>query len=100
MTAVDVEVESIEHLDFEQGCEMRVQQMIRVLGVWVCGPVSRPCGRPAVGIIRCRSCKVFGLTCEPHRAEALAPRQMVCTSCGAEGPGPEIYAFEPLRVSS
>lgn len=101
MTAVHVEVESIEHLDFATPCEIRIQNVVVIFGFPVlAGPREEPCEHPAVGVLRCQGCGVFQVACERHRDWVLAHRHVQCQSCGWEGAGLTVYAFEPLKVSS
>lgn len=100
MTAVDVDVQSIEHLDFDQACQIRVQPKASLGPVEVRGKISGPCGEPAVGVLRCRGCADPALVCGPHRALIFEGPNVTCMSCARSGLGVEVFSFEPLRVNS
>ncbi len=101
MTGVDVEVESIEHLDFATPCEMRMQVVYVLFGVpWAKDPREEPCPIPAAGVLRCQGCGVCKLACTRHRDYVLTHPNVVCGGCGREGSGLTVWAFEPLKVSS
>ena len=103
MTAVDVDLdlESIEHLDFDLQCELRLAQVIHLLGfVIVQGHATKRCEEPAVGMIRCRGCAASGWCCETHRAQLTGLATAICSTCRRVGRGVDVYEFEPLRVTS
>ncbi len=103
MTAVDVDldVESIEHLDFEQQCEVRFMPVLQMFGslIVLCSMAKR-CEEPAVGIIRCNGCGHSGLCCQKHRVSMMGGVHTMCSVCRREGAGVDVYSFEPLRVTS
>lgn len=100
MTAVDVELESIEHLDFATPCEIRVQTVLQLFGFAFPGPLEAPCEHPAIGVLRCQGCAAFQVCCERHRDYVLTHPHVGCHRCDREGAGLTVYAFEPLKVSS
>jgi len=100
VTAVDVDVESIEHLDFTQACEIRIVRQVVFLGIVVPVGIDDECQQPAVGIFQCKGCADAALTCEEHRQAVLARPHVWCSACGRHGAPGYVYAFEPLRVTS
>ena len=101
MNLVDVDVESIEHLDFATPCSMRMQVFVIFFGLPISqGPREEPCPNPAVGVLRCQGCGRVKVACERHRDYVLTHPNVACGVCGREGPGLMVYAFELLRVSS
>lgn len=100
MTAVGVDVESIEHLDFATPCTMRMQTLVLFFGIPIqSGPREEPCPNPAVGVLRCQGCGRVKVACERHRDYVLTHPSIACV-CGRQGPGLMVYAFELLRVNS
>ena len=102
VSAVDVEerVESVEHLDFAQACQVRVQPKASLGPTEVRGKITGPCGEPAVGVLRCRGCADPALVCDSHRALIFEGPNVTRMSCARSGLGVEVFSFEPLRVNS
>lgn len=103
MNLVDVEadVKAIAHLDFDLTCEVRVQHVIDILGMLIPAGVSTPeCPSGAVGYLICKRCSITVRTCEAHRAHTLARKFIMCIPCKHEGPGADVFRFEPLKVRS
>lgn len=91
---------SLQALDFALLCEIRVAHTVvhrRRHGISrrVVESVDEPCGKPAAGWLRCRSCGRAQLSCCDHVDEVHAHPWMAC-HCGAVGPGAEQFPFEPL----
>ena len=100
MTAVDVDVESIEHLDFDQPCEIRIINAVAFLGIVVPVGQEAACEKPATGLFQCKGCADATLTCDEHREGVLARPHVWCGACGRHGAPGHVYVFELLRVNS
>lgn len=100
MNAVDERVETIEHLDFQQPCEIRIIRQVVFLGIIVPVDIDDICKQPAVCVFLCKGCSDSALACEEHRAAVVARAHVWCSRCGRHGAPAEVYAFEMLRVKS
>jgi hypothetical protein len=98
VSAVDekVDLEPIEHLDFEPACDIRVQSIVQIGLVQIPGPVTARCGQPAVVQMRCRGCSKIGLACAEHRDAVLGMPEIFCGTCRAKGAPLMVYEFTPL----
>jgi len=98
VTGVDAatEVDELAHLDFEIRCEVRTQPILTVSGVDIPLKVSKPCGNPAIGVIRCRACGMRASVCADHASTICATRETTCFSCSAAGPGVVLFEFTPI----
>ncbi|MEX1078920.1 MAG: hypothetical protein WED09_07415 [Homoserinimonas sp.] len=88
----DVDVESIEHLDFEVPCSLQVK--IVLLGAWLPGKPKK-CEEPAVELITCRKCARTGTVCGPHGRWLRVAGNVSC-QCGLSGAGVVVFGFKPL----
>jgi hypothetical protein len=93
---VDVDLTVLEDLEFAPACEMRIGYVVRVGGLVVPLGTSKPCGEPAVSLIRCRVCGKTAYICEAHRAEILTVPAVACGPCRTEAPALQLFEFTPI----
>lgn len=94
--ATDVDVESIEHLDFDVRCTLRTVEAEKVGRSWAIRGVSRLCDAPAVASIRCRVCGDMGYVCGVHRSALVAMIAVSCGHCKSTAPALNLFEFTPL----
>lgn len=93
MTAASTDEQtSVDHLDFDVVCQVRVVPMVRILGtILPIGRTSKECGDPAVAFITCRTCGKGAGVCRAHLETVAAAPAVGCPPCGATGPLEDVY---------
>lgn len=84
-TAVDEDVQLLEHLDFDPTCEARQTRQ------------SPECGKPAAWAAVCKKCGSTALICDECRERVLSLTNYAEHACGARGTIAETVAFYPIR---
>lgn len=91
----DVDTESIEHLDFQTPCVVRIGEVRRFLG-WKSEVVEGRCEHPATWVMRCRTCGVVGALCAEHQARIVADPRATCVACETTAAPLDVFSFTPL----
>jgi hypothetical protein len=90
------EAETLEALDFEPICQAAIVTILVLFGLPL--PLgARPCAKPADFLCTCTRCGAVSHMCGQHHDLLQADNDGRCGSCGARGPGAEIFAFTPIR---
>lgn len=88
----------LEELDFDLVCEVSLVPALTVFGIDIPIGEPRPCGHPAVAIVRCLGCDHESFACLGHVKQIEAMRDVTHSRCGLSGPRWRVLRVLPLPV--